>query len=491
MGELTHTVSGNIASFRSADKADIKSLKVHFAPVQEGTGDPSPSNVMPISGWTGVEVSHCGKNIIPSSLTFVNNKAINNYGVIGDTPNYKYSEEYIPIRPSQSYVCQRYKSESSANNIAFVVVQYDKNKNFIKTLPVIRTIAGTGVQSGAFVTEDNAYFIRINIALDELDGSNYQIEPGDSVTDFSEYYGTTIPVSWSSEAGTVYGGYVDLVTGELVQEWEKVYLNDPTKWIDHATKAYRYDVEFDREATGSNVSGLLSNIAKTDSTLDFWCRWTLVSTGLFAIRWTKNYADPPSLETIKQMASNNEIYICYKMNSPIVHQLTTTQLKTLLDHNNIWSNANGDVEVEYAFTDRLAKKRMEIGNSVLDNRPKIRAYDKQYHNDGSVKDYTGRCITKLYPVNYTGNQGITHYGLQYYFVCYKDNGATLVDYWSTNSTIEERRNGAINDGSDCIAATIQTDMIDDCYLINRSTGEIFFAGKNSIYFGHKNISELT
>jgi hypothetical protein len=65
-----------------------------------------------------------------------------------------------------------------------------------------------------------------------------------------------------------------------------------------------------------------------------------------------------------------------------------------------------------------------------------------------------------------------------------------VAYWSTISTGEERTHGRIDVGSDCFAATIQTDMIDDCYLINRNTGEIFFAGKNSIYYGHRNISEL-
>ena len=56
MGNLTHTVSGDIASFRSAARVPIESLKCHFLPIQEGTGDPSPDNVRPISGWQGVEI---------------------------------------------------------------------------------------------------------------------------------------------------------------------------------------------------------------------------------------------------------------------------------------------------------------------------------------------------------------------------------------------------------------------------------------------------
>ena len=51
MGNLTHTVSGDIASFRSAARVPIESLKCHFLPIQDGTGDPSPDNVRPITGW--------------------------------------------------------------------------------------------------------------------------------------------------------------------------------------------------------------------------------------------------------------------------------------------------------------------------------------------------------------------------------------------------------------------------------------------------------
>lgn len=50
MGKLTHTVSGSIASFKSADQAPINSLKIHFFPIQSGSGDPSPENIRPISG---------------------------------------------------------------------------------------------------------------------------------------------------------------------------------------------------------------------------------------------------------------------------------------------------------------------------------------------------------------------------------------------------------------------------------------------------------
>lgn len=49
--------SGAIASFDDgADGMPLKSLLVDIEPVQAGSGDPSPENVRPISGWTGCNV---------------------------------------------------------------------------------------------------------------------------------------------------------------------------------------------------------------------------------------------------------------------------------------------------------------------------------------------------------------------------------------------------------------------------------------------------
>jgi len=53
------TVSGSPASFPDgADDVPVVDLKVSIQPVQEGSGDPSPTNVRPISGWKGLKLSN-------------------------------------------------------------------------------------------------------------------------------------------------------------------------------------------------------------------------------------------------------------------------------------------------------------------------------------------------------------------------------------------------------------------------------------------------
>ena len=63
MAGINH-VSGNICSFKTELARPLVGMKCHFAPVQDGSGDPSLNNVRPINGWTGFEVAHAGENLI-------------------------------------------------------------------------------------------------------------------------------------------------------------------------------------------------------------------------------------------------------------------------------------------------------------------------------------------------------------------------------------------------------------------------------------------
>ena len=55
------TLTGDAVSFTTDMKAPLKECKVSFMPVQEGSGDPSPTNVRNITGWNGVSVKN-GEN---------------------------------------------------------------------------------------------------------------------------------------------------------------------------------------------------------------------------------------------------------------------------------------------------------------------------------------------------------------------------------------------------------------------------------------------
>ena len=72
------------------------SAVVSLEPKQAGTGDPSPENVRPISGWDSVQVTRCGKNLWTTDIS---------YPVANDLFNYDEGTQtytFFPGRPAWS-----------------------------------------------------------------------------------------------------------------------------------------------------------------------------------------------------------------------------------------------------------------------------------------------------------------------------------------------------------------------------------------------------
>lgn len=71
---------------------------------------------------------------------------------------------------------------------------------------------------------------------------------------------------------------------------------------------------------------------------------------------------------------------------------------------------------------------------------------------------------------------------------YNGNKAYM-DYWNWYVTEGYQRN-VINANSEYLRFAVLINESNDSYAYLKETGQILFAGKNSIYYGHRNISEL-
>ena len=65
--KLKSMPAGAISTFNDGTDLPLNQLKFNIVPVQSGSGDPSPSNPRPISGWTGAEVVNSDFEGITSS----------------------------------------------------------------------------------------------------------------------------------------------------------------------------------------------------------------------------------------------------------------------------------------------------------------------------------------------------------------------------------------------------------------------------------------
>ena len=207
------TASGDIASFPDgADGLPVKDLTVSIEPVQSGTGDPSPTNVRPISGWTGCNVNATGKNICMDTgyrqgvFGWNEEKPVNIY-----TQEHYISSPLIEVAGGETititphgWIVRYYELDKDGNSLFFTGTPL-KDSSRTRTLPnnckyIIFSIG-----------DDNNYYTPSDYGT----ALYCQIEYGGTATPYEPYSGTTLPISWQSSAGTVYAASLDALAGSL------------------------------------------------------------------------------------------------------------------------------------------------------------------------------------------------------------------------------------------------------------------------------------
>jgi hypothetical protein len=316
----TDTAEGEIASFSDgADDVPVKSLVVGIEPVQSGEGDPSPTNVRPISGWTGCNISRVGRNLF-GGLEFAQKIGeianLPSYSI--DTNNKTFTFRYAQPKdvraifklktPTRITAIITYKNNGNNQSIIFRYTDGD----FFK-LPLNNT---NGNKTTLVYTNYENKLVD-NVALSHYaDASTtvYYDESGffDGVataSDFIPYAGNLYHITFPTEAGTVYGGTFDVLSGVLtvtkgfIQSYNGEAL--PSPWI---------------------------------SDRDVYAQGATPTTGA---------------------------EVCYTLAEPITYQLTPNEVKSLLGQNNIWADT-GDTTVEYrADTSAYIAKKIAEAISAL------------------------------------------------------------------------------------------------------------------------------
>ena len=280
---VTDSANGGVAHFEDgADSIPMKSVKVNISPVQGGSGDPSPENVRPISGFNSVKVTRAGKNVITPlsktesglTLTPQNDGGVLINGTYTGTTGWVVISSYVSLKAGQTYALSASGTENT-----FGLNGYGS------TNPVTPTADFTS--NFRLRIENGQTFNNVKVYP--------QVEVGATPTEFEIGTSEATNISLSS-AGTVYGGTLDVVSGELkvTHGYIASYSGQalPSAWISDR------DVYVDgtRPTTGAQV--------------------------------------------------------VYQLAASTTYNLTPTEVKSLLGINNVWSDV-GDVEVEYRADTKL------------------------------------------------------------------------------------------------------------------------------------------
>ena len=216
----------------AAENVPMNSLIVDIVPKQ-ASGTPTPESPLPISGFTGANITHTGVNIWDEETEL---GSIDASGNLIPSNNTLRSKNAIRVLPNTTY----YFLSGGSNGYVY---GYDADGNFSGW--------GSGqVNNNTFTTGATTYYIRFRMA--SAYGTTYLNNMGimsdTSQTTYVAYTATIIPISWQTEAGTVYGGWYDVTTGKL--------------------RAYIYYASYNGETlTGKWVSSMDTYVAGTTPTI--------------------------------------------------------------------------------------------------------------------------------------------------------------------------------------------------------------------------------
>lgn len=184
----------------------LEKLTIDFSPIQVGTGDPSPENVRPISGWDDVTVTRCGKNLLnpenvaPTSGGYgltVTYEGGNIFHIVGKPDNRNNGNLAFGVAETLDY---------SLSGKGLVVTAFSLSGNLtVVNAYGLRTSTEKNIAIIAYLDNTVTYDARIQLAIGV-----------ENLTAYESYQGDTYPLTLPE---TIYGGTVDAVTGVGSKTW--------------------------------------------------------------------------------------------------------------------------------------------------------------------------------------------------------------------------------------------------------------------------------
>lgn len=314
----------------------LKKLTAQIEPTQSGTGDPSPDNVRPISGYTGVTVTRTGKNLLDDSKRIANSSltAI----TLGQTAGYGTPTIFV-----------------KAGTYTFSAVFKDgaSGAGYVKVgsaSPV--RIWATGQTHGTITIESDSmcsFYVYNADGFPSQNCVNGQVELGTTPTEYEPGNIETYTVTFPTAAGTVYGGTLTVNSdgsGTLtVTQNAMVTFDGSENWTAQgsgATATYRVA----RGALPANAKGMVCNMLIMDDAQTAVVGHGYVGTTNLVCYIADASAD--NLAAWKASLAETPMQIVYTVTTPTTYALSAVQVVQMLQGvNNVWTDAAGTVIGEY------------------------------------------------------------------------------------------------------------------------------------------------
>lgn len=338
-----------VASFDDgADDIPIKQMVVAVDPVQAGSGDPSPENIRPISGWTGAKVTHTGKNIFNADVLLTLNTWAKNNGVysgMNTRPMIEFADGIVPnikFIPNTQYTFSCYFKSEEQKNTSFGFVYDDGTKastSFNNTTDTKISVTSTSGKNvvGFYIS----YGSSTRIYLHDI-----MLEKGNTATAYEPYAGQVYEISFPAGAGTIYGGTLTInQDGSGTLFVDKGFLSLNTADMDNGENYPGWSHSGIRALIGSGKSAIYINQIMNVGTI-FSVNTQYTSNDILYL--PKEYGVYGyGLTETEWKAMNLTVQICVNLAEPVTYIFTSEQIKTLLGLNNVWADTGNIKKLTY------------------------------------------------------------------------------------------------------------------------------------------------
>lgn len=337
---LTPTITNGIAQFQAQRAQSLTGLTVRIDPIQEGTGDPSPTNIRPISGRTGMTVTRAGKNLLANKKVMSGNSIYLGTDVIGSP---YYNMRTITL-PAGTYTLSVENADGSATNL--YAAKTGVQEQFARATSAKSLTFTLSETTDCYFWVYKASYSTVGVGAI----TQFQLELSSTATAYESYTAQTYSVTWQTEAGTVYGGTLDVVSGVLTVTHAAV---------DMGTLTYAYDANIPRFHTSAlqNMIAIPADITIATTAITSMYKavafYELYSirgeNGTFAVSSggtisfiNTEYTDAGSFKTA--MAGQT---LCYELATPQTYQLDPEQIMTVPGFNLVYSDAGPVIDIKF------------------------------------------------------------------------------------------------------------------------------------------------
>ena len=357
--QITDTASGAIVSITDGSANSIQSLSVSLSPIQEGTGDPSPDNIRPISGRESVTVWRTGINVWDEEWEY---GLLNINGSVGESSTRITTKNFVPVIPGESY-CMRITMGGRGRGAFYAD---DKTlltcySDFPKTqtpdvFPNNGAITAVGdARYFIFIAPPGAKWMKYTLYPNATpDGISINYPSTDH--DYHAYDGTSVTIQLGQ---TVYGGTVDVTGGSAESEAIKITANDLlTPSVDSGNTgdgyySFNFDLPAGKYATnGKQLLSKCNILSYIDSGKTARYAFFYMLEGHFRQLRIVVYSETElTKDTVKQWLSDHGFELVY-YTDPTPLTLTPASLSTLKGQSNVWSDGDS-VEMTYIADPKL------------------------------------------------------------------------------------------------------------------------------------------